>query len=875
MTPKKSLSLLLVCLLIFSLALVEVSSNQTRFGETRRIVLPSYSILDENAQPLIAASGKVGFVSSVTDGSLISFSTVTGKIFSTIVVGESVGQISMLETDEQRLIAVPAANLPTAGHPATVSIVDATKAKQMQLRSLLALPANVQITPTTQAMLTRDGKYCLIASSFDEPTLYSFNIERGEIVSQFPLIGRPSEIAFYDDGSPDGAPRVVAIASSASNTLSLVRVGDDGNFNSLGAFSPADATFEDGNNPAFSADGYRVYMAAAKGDKLYSVSTTDGKLLDTTPVEAPHRLTVTRGANNFELIGVTSIRRPINVKGGGARIFANDGGKLKAHSEFTPPEGIEFSRANNLVFNAGATSAFLASTTGVLFAFSVATGELESYQVVGNELRRLVVTDNGKKVAAVRSNASGDEIVLASFDMTGDGADASLPQIKAISPASVEQGYANNLRVTVQGDNFTANDTLLINGNEVATELTNGGKTLEAAVTKSLFKEKGEIQVQVKRATGGISAPSALQVVQAQAPVLETQKVADKEDKEVEAKPAAEISAETAKSIKQLTAESPDTAKSENDTVKPDVVPNVKTVALAGPVLEEVKPFKDVVVAGDRSFKIKITGANFRPGVRLEINGETIPVSLTRRISEKQIIASIPGGFAQEAKALAVAVRNPGGDVSNVLNLTAMAPEVKTVAPVAANDIVAGEAFGRRVRITGTNFRRGASVYVGDGKSQAFKLDRKRVKFISKRQIIVTFTSRLKSILAKPGVVRVQVVNPNNADGVSSEVLSLNVVGPEIRTASINPIDGDAANVRLLLQGGNFRRGAVVEFIKAGEVVSQRAPVNIRNNRISIVMSARKMEALGSFSIRVINPGDIRSTLTTVQHDAIASRNDD
>src|SRR5215467_357894 len=119
-TTKKRLSQLLVCLLVFSLVAVQASNDRTRLGDTQRITLPSYSILDENAQPLIAASGKIGFVSSVTDGSLISFSTVTGKILSTIIVGESVGQISMIETDEQRLIAVPAANLPTAGHPATL-----------------------------------------------------------------------------------------------------------------------------------------------------------------------------------------------------------------------------------------------------------------------------------------------------------------------------------------------------------------------------------------------------------------------------------------------------------------------------------------------------------------------------------------------------------------------------------------------------------------------------------------------------------------------------------------------------------------------------------------------------------------------------------
>src|SRR5262249_34553970 len=154
----------------------------------------------------------------------ISFSTVSGKILSTIVVGESVGQISMIETDEQRLIAVPAANLPTAGHPATVSIIDATRAKQMQLRTLLILPANPQIPPETEAILTRDGKYCFIASSFDEPTLYAFNIERGEIVSQLPLIGKPSEISFFDNGTEQR----IAVASSVSNSVAFIKLDAGG-----------------------------------------------------------------------------------------------------------------------------------------------------------------------------------------------------------------------------------------------------------------------------------------------------------------------------------------------------------------------------------------------------------------------------------------------------------------------------------------------------------------------------------------------------------------------------------------------------------------------------------------------------------------------
>jgi hypothetical protein len=232
----------------------------------------------------------------------------------------------------------------------------------------------------------------------------------------------------------------------------------------------------------------------------------------------------------------------------------------------------------------------------------------------------------------------------------------------------------------------------------------------------------------------------------------------------------------------------------------------------------------------------------------------------------------VPGRFAQEAKSLSVVVRNQSGDESNSLKIDARAPEVNAFAPEQA--ITAG-VKGARLDIRGANFRRRSSVYVGDGKGQAYRVNSRRVHFISSKQIIVNFTGVLKNLLAKPGLVQVQVVNPNDADGVASQTQLLRVAAPEIAQASVNPIAGDGANARLLIQGANFRRGAIVEFVKAGDVVRQQAPVNIRGNRISMVVQAKKLEALGSFEVRVINPGDIQSNALNVRHDAVAASHDD
>src|SRR6185503_4849157 len=200
------------------------SDHRTRLSQARSVTLPSSAVLDKHAEPLITSSGKVGFVASVTGGSIISFSVTSGKILSTVAVGETLGSISMIEVSGRRLIAVPAANDPAGGTPATVSIIDATSAKRLELKSLLVLPRDAVITPGTSATLTRDGRFCLIASSFDVPTLYSFDVESGQLASHLALIGRPSDVALFDDGGR----RMLAVASTAGNNLSVIKIDELG-----------------------------------------------------------------------------------------------------------------------------------------------------------------------------------------------------------------------------------------------------------------------------------------------------------------------------------------------------------------------------------------------------------------------------------------------------------------------------------------------------------------------------------------------------------------------------------------------------------------------------------------------------------------------
>ncbi|HWC77543.1 MAG TPA: hypothetical protein VG778_08770, partial [Blastocatellia bacterium] len=372
MKSNHKLTTLITCIVLLSLAVAQASSDRTKLGDTRSVALPPFAILDDDAQPAMTASGKVGFVSSITAGSLIAFSVSTGRVLSSIVVGENAGPVSLVEASGRRLAAVPAANNPSEGHPATITIVDVTSTQSLEIKSLLVLPVEAQITQTTRALLTEDGKFCLIATSIGEPALFVFDVESGELLSRMSLLERSGEVALHEDGDN----RLIAVVSALANTLSVISLEGRGNLNLVSMFSPQDARFGEANNPAFNSDGRSIYIAASEGDRLYAIDSRSGAQFGSLAVSAPHRVNVSRTADGADLIGVTRIRRPANGRPGGATVVAYRGGRLTMKAEFTPPADIEFTKANNLVFDRTGDVAFIGSDSGTLFAFNTSTGEL-------------------------------------------------------------------------------------------------------------------------------------------------------------------------------------------------------------------------------------------------------------------------------------------------------------------------------------------------------------------------------------------------------------------------------------------------------------------------------------------------------------------
>lgn len=459
MKLKRAVLPFVTCMLIVSSGVAHGANNRRRFGEARIIPLPSGVVVDQCSTPVISSGGDVAFISSVLTGALISFSVTSGRVLSSVSFGEVAGIITMVETDKRRLIALPTANDPDHGHPATVSIIDAADAERPERVALVELPVDAHLTPTTRALLTTDGRFGVIASSFNQPALFSFSVETGKITSTVKLSGWPSEMAMYDGKKPN-PDSLVAVVSAESNTLSIINLDQLGRLSAGKTFSHIGVRFDVSNNPAFSSDGQIVYVAFCDGEYVFSIDTQKGKALGVIRlISAPHRITVTKDQTGSDLIGVTRIGQP-GKKSSGVTILTYDKGLFTIKAEFTPPDDIQFSRVSNVVFDGDASVAFIGSKSGFLFAFNTKTGELESHKAIGNEVRGFALNNSTRKLIGVRSTAKTDEIAVIGFDQADTRAPTARVTSKVVPEIRKVSTDATQLRITIEGTNFSKGTTL-------------------------------------------------------------------------------------------------------------------------------------------------------------------------------------------------------------------------------------------------------------------------------------------------------------------------------------------------------------------------------------------------------------------------------
>jgi hypothetical protein len=872
--------------------IVQGSGNQTRLEVAHSLSLRSETILDEHTEPLLTATGQFGFVTSTTAGSLIAFNTATGKVLSSVVVGEGAGRCSMIEKGSLRLIAVPCANAPESQRPATISIIDASNPRRLDPVTLVVLPADAHIVSSARPLLTGDGRFVIVASYFDEPAVFSFDTRTGQMVSQLQLVGRPSSLTLRERtvARPGG---LIAVTSPVTNTVSIIDIDEQGRLGQQAIFSPSGEGLDEDNNAAFSTDGQLLYVASSKTQQLLAIDASSGGLVGSIHVEpSPTRVTVAPAGGGEDLIAVTRVSHRRGAPGG-VTVISAAAGYLKVQSEFTPPEPIQFSTSNNAAFSADSAVSFVGSKSGVLFAFSTETGELESSQALGSELMGLSLNNANRMIAAVRRTAKSDQIVILSFDNSNpedsktagkaseraaenaSSKSALVPVISSLKPSTVEQGQLGKLPITVRGANFPNGSSLLINGSTTIGAQVINPKVMTGKLPAQLLAQPATINIQVITPDGSQSQPAVLSVTTIQAP-----QISDLFPSEVAGPhPPFELRVNGANfretsvivvsgqslnttfiKASQLRADIPLALSKQVaqlnvqvvDAATPSLASNTVVLTLTGPVISQIIPSRSSIVAGTGHFTMVIKGSNFRTDARVHINGAKLDAIHVKVISRDLIKTSVPPAFIDSAGMLPVVVVNGDGSASNAVNIDALAPEIQSLDP---GQLIAGST-GSRVAMTGSNFQRHVGVKVGQTGGQLRHVPQQSVHFISSSRIVVILDSILVS---QPGSLTFEVVNPSKSGGVPSTTADLKLLGPNITDAQLTSSSDKKADVTLTISGSSFAPGARVQFLKDDQIELERTPNRIKQDKIILEIRSSKLAGLGDYNVRVVNPGEIPS----------------
>ena len=397
-------------------------------------------------------------------------------------------------------------------------------------------------------------------------------------------------------------------------------------------------------------------------------------------------------------------------------------------------------------------------------------------------------------------------------------------------------------------------------------------------LSNALFHDAGNISITVKNAGGVESMPMLLRVARPNDPVINlispdevpgphgtfTLKVFGKnfrassfvcvgEDPKntvwvSDTKLTAQVDAETKFKVGELRVRVKDMNVS-------DLFSNEKTLTVFGPRIDRLVPSVDTIVAGGGTFILRIVGQNFRYPATVEINGDVVPPELVSRPSRELIKVVVRPRFFQDAAKFAVVVKNPDGSASKEQELAALPPAITAFDP---GELVAGDSKVR-MRISGSNFMKRAKVVFSVREGSTFEVGEDKIRFRSRSLIVLSLSDQLSQLMNDTGKLTVRVVNPNKGDGVPSAIKDLKVSGPVIAQALIRPVKAEPSFSRLIITGSNFRPGATIEFVIGKEVQWRQSPDSTRMGRVIAEMSNKRLKALETSLVRVVNPGGFES----------------
>ncbi len=494
----------------------------------------------------------------------------------------------------------------------------------------------------------------------------------------------------------------------------------------------------------------------------------------------------------------------------------------------SPASVVAGSNAFTLTVNGGAfTTGITATVNGVsrpvtLISYNQLSIAVQASDVVSQGSVPVVVTNIGPCTPGCVSNSVNLSVTAA----------PPAPVLTSISPTSVASGGAT-FTLTANGNNFTANSVVKINGTARATVFVNASQ-LTATILASDIASSGTPTITVFTPTpgGGTSSGQTLTVTG----------------------PAINVSATTSPPGGSITATLMSTPNASKDWVALALVGSAPTVyvqwvevsALSGNpktwtvtmpatlgnyefryflnngyaeaavspavTVENINPVPAIsllsgpggfVYAGGPSFTMFVGGSNFVPSSVVQINGSA---RATTYVSATQLSVTVLAGDIASVATINFTVFNPtpGGGTSNIATFNVLAPPpVPVLTSISPNTVPVGGA-NFTLTASGSNFVPSSVVQVNGSTHSSL--------YVSANQLTATI---LSSDITAAGPLAITVFTPGTPGGGTSSSQTLTVTAapaPVLTSISPTTVASGGATFTLTANGSSFTANSLVKI---------------------------------------------------------------
>ncbi|HEX9936647.1 MAG TPA: IPT/TIG domain-containing protein [Longimicrobium sp.] len=258
------------------------------------------------------------------------------------------------------------------------------------------------------------------------------------------------------------------------------------------------------------------------------------------------------------------------------------------------------------------------------------------------------------------------------------------------------------------------------------------------------------------------------------------------------------------------------------------------TVANPAPLITSLAP--STLVAGTPGTVVTLTGTGFVRESEVMVSGALRPAVY---VSPTELRVPVTPNDARLGGQAVIRVLNtePGGGFSPevVLPLVNPAPSITALSPT----VLTATLSPPKVTVTGSGFTVASQVFVGpSGRSAAF---------LSPGELEVTL---MPVDVAAGGTLEVRVVNPAPGGGTAGATLEVRAPVPVVTGVDQGQAVAGTPGMRLHVIGAGFATNAEARFNGSARPTQVASPT-----QLEITLTAADLQAAGSYTITVANPG--------------------